>query len=251
MSLSAIAAVKALLLPPTLNFIFIVVGLLLLRRAKTPAYLLMLVGVFSLLLLCLEPVSYQLSRWLESHPALPVPVLLNNEQAIVVLGAGINTSTPEFGRSIDTAKQLQRLHYAGLLHQQTALPVLVSGGYVHSQVLSEAAVMAQTLQNSFRVDTVWQEQQSENTAENALYSVELLNAQEVEKVFLVTHARHMPRAVMMFEAQGMAVTPAPTGFTEAPDYRLPATYLPSVYALAISYAALHEYLGIAWYRWRY
>ncbi len=251
MNLTVIAVIKSLLLPPTLNFFFILAGYLLLRKLKWLGQLLILTGLLSLLLLSLRPVSYLMIQGLERYPPLPVPVQLQDEKAIVVLGAGINENSPEFGRSTESARGIQRLQYAAFLFEQTALPVLVSGGYVHSNKVSEAAVMSQTLQNSFDVATVWQEQQSGNTAENALYSAELLQGQGVSTIYLVTHAWHMPRALMMFEAQGMDVTPAPIQAATRPEYWLPRTYLPSMDALVESHLALHEYLGLLWYRLRY
>lgn len=251
MTLTVIAVIKSLLLPPAVNFFLILAGYLLFRKCKWLGQLLMFTGFFSLLVLSLRPVSYYMVSSLERYPALPVPVRLKNEQTIVVLGAGINDDSPEFGRSTESARGIQRLQYAAFLHEQTGLPVLVSGGFVDSKTVSEAAVMSQTLQNSFGVATVWQEQQSVNTAENAIYSAELLKGQGVSAIYLVTHARHMPRALMMFEAQGLGITPAPIQFAPEPEYSLPQTYLPRMDALSESHAALHEYLGLAWYRLRY
>lgn len=251
MTLTVIAVLKSLLLPPTSNFILILFGLMLGRKVKWLGQLLWLTGLLTLVALSLRPVSYSLISSLERYPSLPVPVQLQAQQAIVVLGAGINPDSTEFGRSTESARGLQRLHYAAFLHEQTGLPVLVSGGYVDSNRVSEAAVMSQTLRNSFDVATVWEEQQSINTAENASYSAALLQAQSVISIYLVTHAPHMPRAMMMFLAQGLEVTPAPVRFAPYPEYSRPDTYLPSMGALYESHTALHEYLGLLWYRFRY
>lgn len=65
--------------------------------------------------------------------------------------------------------------------------------------------------------------------------------------FLVTSAGHMPRALLAFRAQGLQPRPAPT------DYRAPlslasANPWPTPHSLVLSDLAVHEYLGILWYR---
>jgi len=55
------------------------------------------------------------------------------------------------------------------------------------------------------------ENDSENTAENAFYSAEILREKNIKTIILVTSAMHMPRSVALFEAQGLNVIPAPTG----------------------------------------
>ncbi|MCZ6803061.1 MAG: YdcF family protein [Proteobacteria bacterium] len=73
----------------------------------------------------------------------------------------------------------------------------------------------------------------------------------IDSIYLVTHAWHMPRAVMMFEHEGINVTPAPTIFVI--DVTDPAWsyYIPSASALYGTRIALHEYIGMLWYKLRY
>jgi len=66
-------------------------------------------------------------------------------------------------------------------------------------------------------------------------------------VFLVTSAGHMRRAVGVFSKKGVVPIPAPT------DYMLPrkarhASWTTNAVHLQASDIAVHEYLGIAWYR---
>ena len=94
----------------------------------------------------------------------------------------------------------------------------------------------------------WLEPKSRNTAENAAFSAVLLKEQKIERILLVTHAWHMPRAYGAFNHEGLKVTPAPTVF-EAPEHveRNINHFLPSAHALSKSQFALHEYLGQFWY----
>ena len=251
MSLSTIAFIKAIILPPTVNFISILFGLLIFNKYKILSRFFISVGALTLVLFCFEPFSNVLLHNLEKYPALAPPVMVNNEHAIVVLAAGSQPGAKEYGKAIDGLATLQRDHYAAFLYKQTTLPILVSGGRVDSEYFSEASVMADTLKNSFNIDVTWQEENSTNTAENAIYSARMLKDNGIDTIFLVTHAWHMPRAVMMFEQQGIRVTPAPTIFTSIVSDTAWSYYIPSVSALYSSRIALHEYMGLLWYKLRY
>jgi uncharacterized SAM-binding protein YcdF (DUF218 family) len=78
-----------------------------------------------------------------------------------------------------------------------------------------------------------------------------LAAKGVNRIVLVTSAWHMPRSVWCFESHGFEVIPAPVDYlTEQEAYDL-RSYLPRWTTLSDSGQALHEYLGLLWYRLRY
>jgi len=251
MSLSFIALIKAIILPPTLNFIFIALGLLLLKKHKVLSQGLLYLGALSLVLFCFAPFSDLLLKSLEKYPALIPPVVINNEQAIVVLSAGSYPNAKEYGKDIDGFATLQRNHYAAFLYKQTNLPILVTGGKIELIHLPESSVMTETLKNSFNVEVTWQEDKAKNTAENAIFSAAILKENGIESIYLVTHAHHMPRAVMMFEQEGINVTPAPTIFIFDVIDPVWSYYIPSASALYGTRTALHEYIGLLWYELRY
>ena len=251
MSFSVIALLKAIILPPTINILLVISGLLLFKKYKKYSQLLIYVGVLSLVLFFSPSFSHLLIKSLERYPPLEPPVVVKNEQAIVVLSAGSHPYALEFGKAIDGAAVLERNHYAAFLHKQTGLPILVSGGYVGSSELSEASVMVDTLTNSFNVSVAWQETNSKNTAENASYSAAILKENGIKEIYLVTHAWHMLRAVMMFEQSGIEVTPAPPVFTSNMTNSSWVYYFPDASALFNVRMALHEYIGIVWYKLRY
>jgi uncharacterized SAM-binding protein YcdF (DUF218 family) len=66
---------------------------------------------------------------------------------------------------------------------------------------------------------------------------------------LVTHAWHLRRAVPLFEAQGFDVVPAGTQFSRGSLDTL-FDVLPTHTGLRDSTFALHEWLGILWYKLR-
>ncbi len=251
MSFYVIAIIKAFILPPLFNILFIALGLCLVRKYKAVSYYFLYFGVLTLLLFCFPPFSNAIFKSLERYPAIEPPAMVKHEKAIVVLSAGSHPEAKEFGKAIDGAAALERNHYAAFLHKQTGLPILVSGGYVASSEISQASVMADTLINSFNVPVKWQEERSRNTAENAIYSVEILKQNNIDTIYLVTHAWHMTRAVIMFKEQDINVTPAPTMFTQSLSNTYWANYLPTASALQTFRLALHEYIGILWYKLRY
>ena len=115
--LSFIAIIKAIILPPTVNFIIIAFGLLLNKINKHFSYLLITVGALSLVLFCFPPFSALLLKGLEQYPPLEPPVTVHNEQAIVVFSAGSYPYAKEYGKAIDGAAALQRNQYAAFLHK--------------------------------------------------------------------------------------------------------------------------------------
>jgi len=251
MSFSILAFIKAIILPPAINFLIIAVGLLLFNKYKNYARFLLFFGALLLVLFCWFPFSHTLLKSLEIYPALEPPVVLNNEQAIVVLAAGSRLNDKEYAKAVDGSATLQRIHYAAFLHKQTKLPILVTGGNTGKKNVSEAGVMIDTLKNSYYIDVTWEEDKARNTAENAIFSGAILKENGIESVYLVTHAWHINRAVMMFEQQGIKVTPAPTLFTPRVFSSALSYYIPSAFALYETRIALHEYIGIFWYKLKY
>jgi len=96
----------------------------------------------------------------------------------------------------------------------------------------------------------WVEGRALTTYDNARYARQLLAADGIDRIALVSHAWHLPRAAAAFRRVGFAVLPAPT--LVPAERRFDALdWLPDAPALTRSTLALHEYLGGAWYRLRY
>jgi len=158
-----------------------------------------------------------------------------------------------------------RMVYAAWLYQQGAAPrILASGGIVGVDgpaVQPGAAAMAELLQiMGVPAEAVILEGRSRNTYENAVETKQLLAAEEIDRILLVTSALHMPRSRAIFTRQGFDVVPAPTDFTVTqadwdyywtPDPAIQVFNLfPSAEALDWTMRALKEYIGLAVYRLR-
>jgi|SRR5215471_12631699 len=171
--------------------------------------------------------------------------------AIVILAAGRRRYAPEFGGESLDAFSLERTRYGADLARQTGLPVLVSGGLGTKDRAPLALLLAETLAEDYGVKAKWQEARSENTAENAILSAEILGKAGISRILLVTHAWHMKRARAAFAANGIAVIAAPTAFYGRAQDSFPEGLIPSSSALRMSGYALHEIIGSQWYALRY
>lgn len=88
------------------------------------------------------------------------------------------------------------------------------------------------------------EVRSHTTWQNAKFARGALAAIGAERVWLVTSAHHLRRAVFAFHCFGIEVTPV-----RADYLRGVWSTLPSAYNLYVNDSALHEYVGMALYRW--
>ena len=247
--------VSQLLLPPGVLLFFIILGLALAIKWKLAGGLIIATGVASLFALSLPLTGHWLISQLESaYPALTPDqdTLQPNAEAIVVLGMDRYADAPEYGADTVSSGTLVRLRYAAHLHKITGLPILLAGGTPNGEAIAEAVLMHAAMQTDFGLDPEWTEAESRNTFENALNANTILSGPGIERIYLVTHAWHMPRAVWSFSRAGLIAIPAPTGFTtRSKQERNIHGLLPSAKGLWLSSLALRERLGLAWYRLKY
>lgn len=92
------------------------------------------------------------------------------------------------------------------------------------------------------------ETRSEDTWSNARHAA-LLSPRLPQRVALVTSLIHMPRARQAFIGAGFDVCPVGTDPRRLPS-RVPWALVPRTSALSNTEVALHEWMGLAYYRWR-
>ena len=244
---------EALLMPPAPNLLGLALGLLLLGRRPRLGRWLIGASALLLYLASIPALVHPVVNWADSRLPPISPADLAGVQAIVVPGAGRREHALEYGADGDTVSRIvmERLRYAAWLHRRTGLPVLVSGGRVfEKEPHSEAELMAGFLRE-LGVEARWQEGRSRTTWENAVFSTELLRADGIGRIALVTHGLHMPRALWAFRRQGLEVIPAPTVVRDAEPLGGVADFIPGADALEDLVDVLHEWLGLLWYRLRY
>ncbi len=244
-------ALTALLLPPTIFIVFAISGLLIARRYRYLGRTVMVVSVMSLLALSTDAGSAWLIRPLEQQSLQAKLIEKNKSQAIVVLGGGRARVASGQGDYDQVGPiTLMRLRAAARLQRQTHVPLLVSGGAHDGQGESEAVLMARSLKDDFGFEARWVESDSINTNQNAILSAQLLRQENIQQIFLVTDAIHMPRARWAFEHAGLRVVSVPSQFVASDDFQL-ARFIPNAQSLKNSHYAIHEWLGLLVYRLRY
>ncbi len=238
--------IAAFLLPP-LNLLMLgALGLLLLQRKRALGKTLIALSLAGFWLLS---TPYLAGLLLDSLKPAALPLTGKEADAIVVLGGGRNKNSLEFGGDTLSHFTLERVRYGARLARALHKPVLVTGGAPDGGT-PEAALMRDALLQEFGVPTRWVEDASNNTRENALYSAQLLKKAQIRRIYLVTHAWHLTRAVPEFAAQGLVVVPAGTGYN-LPNNPTPLDFLPNAKALMNSSFAMHEWIGLLWYRIRH
>ena len=141
--------------------------------------------------------------------AKPIPEVA----AIIVLGSGTvaGKPTPTLAKRLDTA--------APLINSQKSVLVITSGGISFGQTRSEAYIMATYLYDTYDIPFkhILQEGQSTSTAENLIYSQEILAAKGISikaPIAIVTSDFHIIRAANIARHQGyvqpiMLASPTP------------------------------------------
>lgn len=238
---------NAILLPP-FNLLLIAMAALILNRSHPRLGRLLLVGSLTTLWLCTTPYFALGALHLLENDIKAVDLSKPPADAIVVLSGGTYLNAPEYG-GIDTVgvQSLERLRYAAKLQRETGKPILITGGKPHDHDISEAQQMKAVLEKEFNVPVRWTEDAADNTLENARYSYQILQKIGIKRIYLVTHAWHMPRSIMAFQAVGFDVIPAPLAFTTHHQTRL-FSLIPDADSLKESRIFMHELIGLLWYR---
>lgn len=243
--------ISALLLPPLNCILLCAIGLILRRRRPRLGLMLSTVALLVLVIMSTVAGSQLFVLPLEARTNALAATTDIGGQAIVLLGGGRLVDAPEYG-GLDMPGQhsLARIQYGARLHRQTGLPVLITGGSPGGALESEAVIIARVLTEDFSVPVAWLETQSNTTAENAAFTAKILLPLGARRILLITTAMHMPRAQTVFERSGFDVVAAPTLFLGHGSLKA-SHFIPGVDGMQRTHAALHEWIGLFWYRARH
>lgn len=237
-----------LAMPPTGFVVLIAIGLLFARSRPRFGRGVAWAGLVLLILMGMPAVSSGMLIALERD--LPtVPPVGQPPQAIIILGGEVIRARDEALGTRPGLLTLDRLRTGARLHRKTGLPILVTGGVTQPGSEPVGRVMQKSLQDDFQTPAKWLEPKSSDTWENARFSADILRAEGITSVYVVTHAWHMQRALLAFQGTGLTVTAAPTSLDEplGPDL---FDFIPRASGWQTSYYALHEWIGYAWYKLR-
>ncbi|MFZ7126905.1 MAG: YdcF family protein [Desulfobacterales bacterium] len=238
-----------MLLPGLFITFFLLSGLWGLYRGRLERSLLNLLIGMILWVLSIQPVADLAHRGLEAGLTIPANP---SGDVIIVMGGGVIEKSPDLsGVGIPSDSTWSRIVTAARLQRRLDVPIILSGGPVHSERSPMGPVYRRILIDlGVPEKQVLMEGQSRDTYENAERSAELCRAKGFKIPIVITSAAHMKRTLLSFEKAGMRVQPFPTGFRtwEGQSYAWP-DYLPDGYE-SLS-GALHEYIGMVFYRYAY
>ncbi|MBE0687344.1 MAG: YdcF family protein, partial [Anaerolineaceae bacterium] len=192
------------------------------------------------------------------------PENLPKDSMVVLLGGG--TESLQYPRQMtETYGAGDRVLYSARLYQSgVAGRILLSGGNIEwsgSRTTTPAQDMAELLlMMGVPENILILQDQSRNTAEDALFSAEILRKRGVNEIILVTSASHMMRSVGLFEKQGFTVIPAPVDYSITYD-QWNSLWKPTIQELLVGLVpnadnlsdvtyVLKEYIGLVVYRVR-
>jgi uncharacterized SAM-binding protein YcdF (DUF218 family) len=235
-----------LLLPPVNLLVAATAGAVMGRRRGGRS--LLTVGLVGLILLSLPIISGSLLRLTELGMSGATPLPSDMPGAIVILSGDQEPArldgTPAWNVGPLT---LEREQAGAVLARATKLPVLVTGGAIHPWSPALADLMGISMERDFGIKVRWQEDASRDTMENARDSAAILLPAGIHRVFVVTQAWHMRRALLAFRRAGLDPVAAPVLLDDVPQWRHAYAFIPSVRAWGESYYAVHELVGWAWY----
>ncbi len=241
--------VTPFLLPPGIIILLLaIVGLASLTRRHWRIGILNLLIATGLYSLSIVPVASYLTHGLEKEFSFPPQI---EGDVIVLLGGGSIQKVPDLtGTGTPSMLTMGRIVTTARLYNRTKLPIIVTGGKWFADDISEAALAARFLVDlGVPESAIIKEDKARDTAENTRFTADICREKGFSRPIVLTSAFHLKRAMILFNRQNLEATPLPAYFLSTGD---PTTnwpcLLPEASSLYLSSLALHEYLGIWYYR---
>jgi uncharacterized SAM-binding protein YcdF (DUF218 family) len=174
----------------------------------------------------------------------PVP------QTVVVLAGGVDEDARD-GQYIALNQSSLRRVIAGVAlwrRQPPGTLLVLSGGSTTGNTAEGPLMAAFAEQLGVPATSIRVESTSETTWQNAR-NLAALQPPVPRRVWLVTSALHMPRALYAMRQAGFDPCTLPVDYRYYPP-SLPIALLPSSAAIGKSDFALHELVGLAWYHFK-
>lgn len=248
------------LYPLGLSCLLLIVTMILILRRRSRLALIPLMAVLGILVLSGSArFSDALVKSLEFR-TIPQGELPKAEAIVVLGGATESAIAPR--PWVELREEGDRVLYGAKLYRDGKAPkVILSGGRVDwrpgsASESEDMAVLMETM--GVPRSAMLQDPTSLNTRENAVNVKQILDAQGIRQVLLVTSAMHMPRSLLIFKKLGIDAIPAPTDYTaltldQASKNSTEAAILdalPDADQLRRTTRALKEYIGIFIYQLR-
>ncbi len=218
--------ISAALMPLSLGFVLLLIALWYLSKgSQQTAKHYMWVAMIWIVLITYAPFSYLLLKPLEQrHPKLEnIP---EGIEYILLLGG----------------ERKRRAWKALELYQQIPHVNIITMGYSPNGSIPEAVRAASLLVTSgVNKEDIVVLGKPKDTGEEAQYVKSKVGS---KRFLLVTSAYHMPRAMQLFQSNGLKPIAAPTDFTNI--YEIDYYRILQGGALQMTEKAWHEYIGLLW-----
>lgn len=220
-------------------------------RRRSPRWLRTCVAAAVLSAFAMTPMfANLLLGWLERPQPTPSYCVASPPQVAVVLAGGVDRiSNDERDVSVLGAASRRRMERAvDWWRERPGRVIVVSGGAAWRGGIPESRWMIRHAQRlGVPAADLRGEETSSNTWENAQGVAAMVPALP-RRVVLISSALHLPRARYAMERAGFEVCPIATDWRRTP-FGLPGYLIPQSSALLKTEAALHELVGMPYYRW--
>lgn len=233
------------LLPPACFVLALALLCVWMFRRRSKGRFVLLALTVMLYLFSLRPVAgllvWPLERWVEPPAGVSGDVLL-------MLGNGSVADAPDIdGMGQPSGTMGKNMLMTARLQRTTGLPILVSGGTVFADSGTEADIALREFEGlGIPRESLYGENQSRNTVENARFSKEICDAHGWKKPVVLVVALQAKRTAMIFEREGFDAVIYPTHFRMSRSWHFHPVLdlIPSGAALHDSSDAMKEYLGM-------
>jgi uncharacterized SAM-binding protein YcdF (DUF218 family) len=164
----------------------------------------------------------------------------------VVLGGGIHYNVNGNQSELSSISR-DRLLKGVLIARENQMPLIYTGGVgVGYENISEADIAKEFVNNFANIEFI-QEKEAQTTYENGLEIKKWLKENQYEQIYLVTSAIHMRRSVAVFDRLDIDYIPVISNYSYSHNLSW-LDYLPSRGCLRANMQAVHEWVGLVWYR---
>lgn len=205
-----------------------------------------LVITVSLLALSSPPVTNIIVGSLENQYPV-VPVLPEDTELVLVLGSGHHWTAERPPNSVLMASALSRLTEAVRLWKtRPQATLMTSGAKFRSEISHAEAMAAMALALDVDESRLVLSPEARDTDDEIATALQWMQEQGTPggRLVVVSSAMHLPRAAQLLSQYAVPYTLAPTDYRslDAPWYRFNSLHLSDVDW------AVHEYVGMLWYR---
>lgn len=249
---------RAIANPMVVIILLLITGILLtrdLRRQKLlkSGWYLLVIGTSILFLLSISPVSDGLVYFFESQYQPPSKEAISKADIIVILNGGVFPSEGFRKKPEASGATYSRVFNGVEIFKESNAKILALSGIGDDIDIEGTANVMKDLAISLGVpaDKIIIEPKSRNTMEHTVELAKLFPPTKDLKIGVVTSALHMPRSVQLFQKKfpSDAIIPIPVGYIYSPLKYDIESLIPSSHTLSKSSYAIHELLGMIWYKY--